>query len=436
MHNLHGGAIKKNDNKSSIDSMFDMLKKAKTFMLLSGDSSYGFVCEFTVDEEDSEYTTMNGESIKTFILKLVVTSSDKRKLFSYKSKEKGTETSKTFITEARMQHAIWVNSIEYGNTEICPDVIDALLLDNTNSINLIKHLTLINTKEDEDDEDKNISDMLTYLDYTFKSIFYGIGLIIMPKVMDSVTLFSYMESYRTNPIVYSNIIAQIVRLFIINGIIHLDLHNDNILINPNTLYCEIIDFGKILQIHDYANYRSRYEELKLNGNEEKSTFMKETFDFIITNEEKETHRKTHLKWLRNICNPIIYLESFITLVGLMSPPPRKRTNSQLSSNYAFNPKTVGHFNIPDISDDIFTKTIQEKKQKKQKKLKEKYDIQNATQAKAEAQAEAKSNQTNVCSDDGEEPGMCTIMGGKRKTKKRKLVKKKTYKKHTRKQKQK
>jgi serine/threonine protein kinase len=432
MHNLHGGAIQKNPEKSNIVSMFDMLGKAKTFILLSGDSSYGFVCEFTVDEEHSEYTTMDGESIKTFILKLVVTSSDKRKLFSYNSKEKGTETSETFITEARMQHAIWVNSIKYGNTEICPDVIDALLLDYTNSIKLIKHLTLINTK----DEDKNISDMLTYLGYTFKSISYGIGLIIMPKVMDSVTLFSYRESYRTNPIVYSNIIAQIVRLFIINGIIHLDLHSDNILINPNTLYCEIIDFGKILQIHDYANYRSRYEELKLKfGDEEKSTFMEETFDFIITKEKETQSNKTHLKWLKNICNPNIYLKSFITLVGLMSPPPRKRTNSQLTSNYAFNPETVGHFNIiPDISDDIFTKTIQEKKQKK---LEEKDAAQAKTETETEAEAEAEANQTIVCS----EPGMCTIMGGKRKTiksktRKKKLIKKKkkTYKKHTRKQK--
>ncbi len=128
----------------------------------------------------------------------------------------------------------------------------------------------------------------------------------------------------------------------------------------------------------------------------------------------------------------------------MSPPPRKRTNSQLTSNYAFNPETVGRFNIiPDISDDIFTKTIQEKKQKK---LEEKYAAQAKTETEAEAEAEANSNQTIVCSDDDDDNKSslgCLIMGGKRKTiksktRKKKLIKKKnkTYKKHTRKQKQK
>ena len=492
MHNLHGGAIQKNPEKSKIGALFYMLGKAKTLILLSDNSLYGFIIEFTVDEEDSEYIKNNGQPITTFILKIVIiTSPTKRELPLYKLNRdhpKQTETRQSFLTETTIQHDVWLKSIRYNyDSEICPDVVDAFELDKTNSINLIRQLQVLNDEDEENEEDKDISYMLTYLTRVFSPLSidgYGMGIIIMPKVINSLTLRDYGQSYTIDHTIYSNLVAQTVRLLIVNGIIHLDLHTNNILVRlDQNKYCVIIDFGQILKLEpsEYESYRSNYEEL--NDDAQKSEFMKKSFNYIIECERKARPKiEAHLEWVRRYClhNPGIYLLSFQTLVVFMSPPqfplppPSKKMckkpktqshsdSSNMQEQNSFNPEQVGCIEVPSIPDEIFTAKMQKRtdiqKQKKEKKYKEfelirqrnmeeqakRQEKLDEYEANAEAEASIGKKRTNTetlsskeCSDEG--VSVCIIAGGKRKTIKRKTTKKKRIqrknKTYRRKQKQK
>ena len=231
MNNFHGGAIKKNPGKNGFTPISDMLDINATLKLLSDDSLYGFILELTVREEDSEYTTINNQPITNFVLKIVVTSPEKNSILPrYKDKNKLSESVSNFVNEAKIQQGIWLQSVQYGNPEICPDVLDVFFFNYQNSIHLIRLFETVTL------DDQIRYRMLQYLNNIFnnpKNVAYGIGLIVMPKIMNSVSLDSYLSNYSINNIVYSNIIAQIVRLFIVNGVIHLDLHSNNILINTD-----------------------------------------------------------------------------------------------------------------------------------------------------------------------------------------------------------
>ena len=460
MHNLHGGAIQKNPAKSRISAILDMLDNSTAKLkILFDKSKFGFILELTVDEEDSEYTTMDGEPIITFILKLVIISPNQEEGYNYENKKtrtdmrKITETEQTFTTESTTQHNIWFESMVQSRHELCPDVIDAVLLNNELSQRLITFLQVNEShKKDEveydledDVEDEKVSSMLGYFDDFFKlesKIFHGIGLMVMPKVMNSVTFNSYLDNFPRNVTVYSNIISQIVRLFITLGIIHLDLHHNNILINTDTLYCEIIDFGQTLKLEPsvYQDYYLRYTQLQSSTNsEEQINFMRHAFARIISIEKKKnTEKEPHLQWLSESKGNDIYLLSFQTLVYLMNPPPLPSTNhitkTDVSRKSLLTLKSSVKINISDKKAAAYNAKLQKRRDAKKEEEK-KY---RKTQRELNLAEQRKKEESLKIIHDCENPGMCTISGGKRKTKKRKLVKKKkkTYKKHTRKQKQK
>ena len=235
MHDLSGGAKKKNPSKSGFDPIRDMLENSTaTLQLLSDYSLYGFIVELTIHADHSEYTTIYNQPITSFILKIVVTSPEKDRLLPAYSRRnsdidkiKRSESVSNFVNEARVQQQIWLQSIQHGKPEICPDVLDVFFFDYQNSKHLIRLFETVTLDDDIS------SSMLRYLKY---EIFdkqknpngYGIGLMVMPKVMNSITLDSYDNKFPRNSTVYSNVLAQIIRLFIVNGIIHLDLHTNNI----------------------------------------------------------------------------------------------------------------------------------------------------------------------------------------------------------------
>ena len=474
MHNLHGGAIKKNPGKHGFVPIRDMLENSTaTLELLSDDSSYGFIVELTVHADHSEYTTIDDQPITSFILKIVVTSPEKNSiLLTYKDdKPKRTESVSNFVNEAKVQQQIWLQSIQHRNPEICPDVLDVFFFDYTNSKHLIRLFETVTL-------DENIKfSMLRYLNNIFnKSNIYGLGLMVMPKVINSITLYSYLSKYPRNSAVYSNIIAQIVRLFMINGIIHLDLHNDNILINTDNLYCEIIDFGIILQLQpdEYHMYRSRYEQL--NDDAQKSEFMKDILNHISVSEVSEVQRQfqknqSNIRWLIDYAdkNTNTYLLAYQKIFEFIMPPlqlppsPRQKktkrktespTKSTTTKYYKFDPTKVDTI-IPVISDidhDTRIKTltiIQKQKEAKeeiekqrifdenqrrwietQKIRDEKQRIWDKTHPKLSRNMEeddTPSVNPYECKTD-ENSGWCAISGGKIKSKKGKTTKKKHIKK--------
>jgi serine/threonine protein kinase len=480
MNNFHGGAIKKNPGKNGFTPISDMLDINATLKLLSDDSLYGFILELTVREEDSEYTTIDNQPITNFVLKIVVTSPEKNSILPrYKDKNKLSESVSNFVNEAKIQQGIWLQSVQYGNPEICPDVLDVFFFNYQNSIHLIRLFETVTL----DDEIRHR--MLQYLNNIFnnpKNVAYGIGLIVMPKIMNSISLDSYLSNYSINNIVYSNIIAQIVRLFIVNGVIHLDLHSNNILINTDNLYCEIIDFGLILQVDSETEmYRSRYQQL--NDDITKSNFIKDTVNFIISCETRELSilfptkkNASALSWLNKYINdPQICLLSFQTLFSLMplmSPPsprqkktkrkaretstetsPEKSTETRkilkgnsnkdnnMVNNYNFDPSKVNTI-IPFIPDTVRdTKITMLKKREQQRKEKEEIEKQRRWIETHPKLSEEEEVNPYECKIDEESGWGCTVMGGKRTSTRKKLIKNKTIKKshkkmkkHSRKQK--
>lgn len=493
MNNLHGGAKKKNPSKIGFAPIRDMLNSAETLKLLSDDSLYGFIFELTVDTGYSEYTTIYDDPITSFILKIVVTSENKQHILpEYKSKNKQSESVSNLVNESRVQQDIWLQSVQYGDPEICPDVLDVFFFDYQNSKHLIRLFETLTL-------DFHITSMLRYLK---NDIFnnpkdpygYGIGLIVMPKVTNSITVDSYSHSPQYPEKLtelFSNIIAQIIRLFIVNGIIHLDLHTDNILINPSTLYCEIIDFGLILQLQpkQYHSYRSQYNEL--NNDAQKSKFMKDTLNHISVVEVGELQRQfpqkqivSNFKWFIDYSNEneSIYSLAYQKLFEFMPPvqliPPSKKRKQEsttkampigksnkrgknipkIDSNYTFDPTKVNTI-IPFISDEHReTKITSLEVRQKQKKAQEEIEKQRIfdenqrrwieTQPKwDETQSKLSEKDINpwACkNDDNKSDGWgCTVMGGKIKTRRGKITKKKhikkknkTWKKHTQKQRQK
>ena len=459
MHNLHGGAIKKNPEKTGFDPMLDMLENSTANLALFSDTSdYSFICILTIHPDHSEYTTMDGTPITSFILKFVVTASEKNeRLPEYRDEiNKLSESESTFVNEARTQQQIWAQSVEYGKPEICPDMIDLFTFDYRNSRNLIRYLNTLHVCDD------SMQKMLIYLkNHIFNKVSgsYGIGLIVMPKV-DYLTL----ESSTPTKMIYYNLIAQIVRLFIEIGIIHLDLHSNNILVNQSNSYCEIIDFGQILRLQsvDYDRYRSRYEEL--NNDAEKSEFMKDTFNHIIDREISQLKilypRKENISAIKSLGqyasrNPDIYLLAFEKLVEFMPPPQssiqkksKRKPGSIVKSNKRGKNNTLENGNIPEIY--TFDPTISIPEMSEKAYIDKRTTLEFEKKQK-EIEKQRKWDETHPtditsvnpwdCKTDEKSSEWCSISGGKRKTiksktKKRKRIKKKkkTYKKHTRKQK--
>lgn len=493
MHNLRGGAKKKNPSKSGFDPVRDMLENSTTKLeLLSDDSLYGFIVELTVEADQSEYTTIYDQPITNFIMKFVVTTPEKDKLLPIhrrSDKYKQSESVTSFVNEARIQQHIWLQSIQYGRPEICPDVLDVFFFDYQNSKQLIRLLETVTL-----DDDIRLS-MIRYLknDIFDKSHgVYGIGVMIMPKVTNSLTANSYASQFSMNTTVYSNILAQIVRLFIEIGVIHLDLHSGNILINPDTLYCEIIDFGRIIQLQseEYQEYQTKYEEL--NDDVQKSKFMEDTLNYIVEREFRELQLmfpskkniSSRLEWLTQSIqrSPSIYLSAFQILVHLMpttsataasspqiSPPSsntsRKRsvakrsiskssaTNKRgkvtipnISDNYVFDPTKTTVTNMPIINDEVREKKIREMERKR--KVREEEEEKENQRIWEENQRKWKEDQlkwntvenTNtvensnteknpfICKDNADDNSGwgCNIMGGKRKTTQKKLIRKKSF----------
>jgi hypothetical protein len=485
MHNFHGGAIQKNPEKSGIDAIIVMLgSPTAKLKVLSENSKFGFIFELTIDEDESEYTRNDGVAITSFILKLVIISPKKStevyiNTITRVHMDKGTETKETFLTDVRVQHNVWFKSMESGH-EICPDLIDALMLDNSLSQKLIETIQVDQKMEDDEDndehEDKQLYRMLEHLDDLFKHEItrsYGIGLMIMTKVLNSVTVRSYLEysrNYTRNCTAYSNIIAQIVRLFIENGILHLDLHHDNILINTDTLYCELIDFGKTKQLEPnvYEGYRASYQQLQLSDNIQKSKFMEETFNYIITLEKRE-NEESYIEWLSKSCianQNNMYLVAFQILVRLMPPdlplssevayqaefvshqdPPQSRSSGKaIRKQTRLTLHNVGKIMVPSTKTAKYNATLKQRLDIKIAKEKELKDQRTNFLAREKERkkilAEQQIENASECNDYGWTSG-CNMMGGKIKSIKRKTTKKKriqrknkTYKKHMGKQKQK
>jgi hypothetical protein len=291
-----GGAKLIHPEKTGFQATFDMLNSAGSILkLLTIDSLHGFMFELIVDPDDTEYYTFSADGtltlpITNFILKIVVTSPISQRLGSYEGVNKMSMTPNSFLNEAKMQQTIWLTSISGGRPEICPAVANLSFFDNVQSHGLIHFLSgSANIKSDAIDILKYLEDTLTRLSLISQTC--GLGIILMPKIMNSLTAHEFVKRDRNVRLpgasddeidayyklklkqdmeAHSNILAQVVRLFIDIGIIHTDLHSSNVLVYPSTtgFKSEIIDFGHAI------NVNIRDDDINDKKNEFQTQFFK------------------------------------------------------------------------------------------------------------------------------------------------------------------
>lgn len=266
--NKRGGLKLKNVHKKGFQPVMDMVNSPGSSLgVIATQARKGFIITLSIEPAYSEYNALKmakssatfTKPVTSFILKFaVVTPIDFTDLPSFNGVQKNSETKKTFAREAALQQNIWEKSIIGGRPEICPSVANFTLFDKPEATNTLTML-LQRARANADDEALAAADIFQYLLNCINSHDdYGIGVIVMPKVENSVTFYDFMQSPLTQHdinYVYAAVVAQVCRLFVDIGVLNFDLHAQNMLIyrdpkakNSDDIRCVLIDFGMVADI--------------------------------------------------------------------------------------------------------------------------------------------------------------------------------------------
>jgi hypothetical protein len=280
MDNQYGGVKRKVYDPDSQDftPIYNMVNAANSKLsVLTTDSLKGFMLNLTVDKEDSEYLNLRGkrftEPVTNFILKFVIlTDIPSRDLGYYNGTHKSSESHESFFNEAKLQQYIWKESITFGRPAICPSVANLSMFTAEDSLSLMNFFKESNANNYQIDTTSESPNPITHNSDVFRFLSNksqiskpdrGIGLLVMPTITQSTTLSQFMglpinSNFYGKIITYadkfnavSNAFAQIARLFVEIGVVHVDLHSGNIMIYLNSeqeIKCSLIDFGRASNI--------------------------------------------------------------------------------------------------------------------------------------------------------------------------------------------
>jgi hypothetical protein len=390
MATQNGGLKLINPKKTDFQPIYDMITRGE-LQLLTYASLKGFIFTLTVSKTDSEYLTFSGtkfiKPVTSFILKLaVITPKNNTPLDDYKDRYKYSESTRSYIEEAQLQQQIWKSSIIGNKPEICPSVANFSLFDNNNSKKLLAFLQRQQTTEDTQDVFAYLS---TQINKTNEN---EIGVIVMPNVENSTTFKDFLLKTSVSDVelinkAYAYVIAQIARLFIDIGVIHYDLHFENILIyltSINTIKSVLIDFGKALDIQaDITKTRLQIKkrlsiialrkklynkifDLTINTRDKKKEFILETLDYIASTYPPD---RNQMDWWKDVrTNDAITEMAFDTLTQMFTNNDGGRTG--LSKKRLTEYEKKGHFlnfnnkkpkdfyvSFPDLSQTIERETL-------------------------------------------------------------------------------
>jgi hypothetical protein len=325
MKKQNGGLKLAHPSKQGFQAVYDMINSSSgRLKLLTYESLKGFMITLDVDPDDSEYLALDGnrftKKVTSFILKFaVITPDNDTNLPVYNRINKLSETKDSFFDEAKLQQHIWKKSISGGRPEICPPVANFSLFDNNNSKELLTFL-----------KGKTTGSAKNIFKYLFKCVYdnptYEIGVIIMPKVEDSITFGDFLDlpdgtvfqgitlntEYKNTA--YVCVTSQIARLFIDVGVIHFDLHAYNALIYltpTNEIKCLLIDFGRASDImsgtndeylniddkNEFKNHKDNYFKVLFNiqkysqNDDTKKDYMLSLLSYIARNDYFKNQEK-------------------------------------------------------------------------------------------------------------------------------------------------
>lgn len=417
---MHGGTKLKNREKTGFKAIFDMIQSPNSRLeLLTVASLKGFIFTLNVDQDYSEYLKLNkgrfGDSTTKFILKFAVIAPQNNTVIpNYKTIQKNSESASSFFEEATMQQTIWTKSIYGGKEEICPPVGNFSLFDNPNASELLSFL------KDRSSVSTNSKDIFEYLlNIISTTSSYGLGVIMMPLIENSITLGDAINNSsltsEQKEQVYTKSLAQVTRLLIDIGVIHFDLHSNNLLIyidSNNVIHSVIIDFGRASNImsgqsDEYLTNQTKdliksqikgkdgwYDKLfKITDRNEKELFIKDIIENIAYHDRdyyQFTDGGYQSDWMEDaLTNPQIVGDAFDELYQSIAITDTPRISARTIAKFQqsgqvalFNDDIdISHFYVP------FNRP------------------------------------TPLCDADMENLGMCTIMGGGSKSRSKSKIKK-------------
>ena len=275
----HGGLKLVHSDKNGFTPVYDMINSPSAKLsLLTANSLKRFIISLSVDSEHAEYKDVYNKSqftvtymnVTEYIIKFAVITPSEKNLPPYNNIQKASETRDSYLDEARMQQRIWSHSMKEEFEEICPPIANFSLFDNANSKKLMTSILnhpnpslLINPNSRE-----NARDVFNYLlDTVTNNREYELGMIVMPKVNNSITLSDFLDlkdadvfngvtvmEYQRQQAIMS-VLTKKLRLFLNIGVIHFDLHSNNALIyvKNRVLHSLLIDFGRESNMSDLNN---------------------------------------------------------------------------------------------------------------------------------------------------------------------------------------
>lgn len=269
-NNQRGGLKQKNPDKKGFLPVYDMVNSRNANLnLLSYESLKGFIISLTVDSNDSEYKGLsNGrftKNVTDFIMKFAVVAPSEKIIPPFNTLVKMSESRESYFNEAKLQQNIWIRSIIGGREEVCPPVANFSLFNNSQS-KLILNFFISKSNN------MYTHIIFNYLNYVINADpTYEIGIILMPiigniinnSIHNSIEFSKFMLlpiNTNFNGLIINNdekdnamisVASKVARLFIDIGVIHFDLHSNNILIcvtPQQKIKSYIIDFGRASNI--------------------------------------------------------------------------------------------------------------------------------------------------------------------------------------------
>ena len=311
---------------TDIERIRNMLNSPRsTIEMLTCGSAKGFMFEMTVDTAHSEFSNPGGERITSFIVKLAVTSQQNDdELADYVPVNHGTpvgkstETAESYFQEAKIQQDVWMTTVAGNRLPISPPIVSFSLFNNQNGKNF---LTFLNYKVK---KTKSVH-TIKYLRRVLQNPDYGLGMIIMSKVLHSDTFESFLDLPRSRQAsfqdvsvtedlvhnVYAKLISKIVRLYIEVGVIHFDLHLKNALIYRNrgsSLDAYIIDYGRASDVNDNTtnDYLGPAEKRPLRENSK--TLHTEVLKLCHPGKHAPPTPEAKIKFISDVIDPLRKLE--------------------------------------------------------------------------------------------------------------------------------
>ncbi len=313
-----GGLKLLHPEKQGFDPVMEMIRSPGAVLsVLTTASLKGFMIELNVKREHSEYMTFSGAAgsgskmttpVTSYILKFAVLTDSPKNLPAYDGNDKQTDAPEDYYAESKLQQSVWIASITGGKTPACPSVANFALFDNDNAQDVADYLMSASSG--------GVRDVFNYFyDILSKHKKYKLGIITMPKLLDSYTLASIedtLQSPAENQRADIACIAQIIRIFLDIGVLHFDLHAGNVMLYdshraPGDINCTIIDFGLASNVANavddgYFNvaeknvvnkkrqeYVETYDQAETKGKKEKSDYIADVFTFLI-NVDKLVYR--------------------------------------------------------------------------------------------------------------------------------------------------